>query len=58
MSTENVRLTHEQMRIVKHKAGPEEVIKIVAFAGVCYSCQAEVPVLDCLYIIQEKEDLT
>lgn len=31
--SESVRLTHEQLRIVKHKAGPREVIKIVAFAG-------------------------
>lgn len=31
--TDSVRLTHEQLRIVKHKAGPHEIIKIVAFAG-------------------------
>ncbi|WAR27025.1 FBH1-like protein [Mya arenaria] len=30
---DSVRLTHEQLRIVKHQAGPHEVIKIVAFAG-------------------------
>ncbi|KAL4227091.1 F-box DNA helicase 1 [Mactra antiquata] len=29
----SVKLTHEQLRIVKHLAGPHEVIKIVAFAG-------------------------
>ncbi|XP_052213566.1 F-box DNA helicase 1-like isoform X20 [Dreissena polymorpha] len=32
-SSDSVRLTHEQMRIVKYMARPEEVIKIVAFAG-------------------------
>ncbi|KAK3581277.1 hypothetical protein CHS0354_033010 [Potamilus streckersoni] len=32
-SSDGVRLTHEQMRIVKHKTEPEEIIKIVAFAG-------------------------
>ena len=32
-SSESVRLTHEQMRIVKYQPKPDEVIKIVAFAG-------------------------
>ncbi|XP_053378014.1 F-box DNA helicase 1-like [Mercenaria mercenaria] len=31
--TDSVKLTHEQLRIVKHLAGPHEIIKIVAFAG-------------------------
>ena len=33
-STEAVKLTHEQMRIVKYKPKDDEVIKIVAFAGI------------------------
>lgn len=32
---DSVRLTHEQLRIVKYQAGPSEIIKIVAFAGMC-----------------------
>ena len=32
-SMEAVKLTHEQMRIVKYKPKQDEVIKIVAFAG-------------------------
>ncbi|KAL3851875.1 hypothetical protein ACJMK2_015575 [Sinanodonta woodiana] len=32
-SSDGIRLTHEQMRIVKHKTEPKEIIKIVAFAG-------------------------
>ncbi|XP_060587800.1 F-box DNA helicase 1-like, partial [Ruditapes philippinarum] len=31
--TDSVRLTHEQLRIVKYPAGKYEIIKIVAFAG-------------------------
>ena len=31
--TESVRLTHEQMRIVKYQPKSDEIIKIVAFAG-------------------------
>lgn len=33
LGNNSVRLTHEQLRIVKHLTGPSEVIKIVAFAG-------------------------
>ena len=32
-SSDKVRLTHEQLRFVKHEMNPGDVIKIVAFAG-------------------------
>ena len=36
--TESVRLTHEQMRIVKYQPKSDEIIKIVAFAGMNFAC--------------------